>query len=79
MKKTLGMLSLVLLAACAGDVTQNRSDSYEYIGCHHVTKSPSASGDVAFGPFGVETTYIYFKQKFRDGSVGPVTTAVPCD
>lgn len=77
--KTLGILSLVLLSACAGDVTQNRSDSYEYIGCHTVTETPSSTGDVAFGPFGVKTSHIFFKQKFRDGSVAPVTTAVPCD
>jgi hypothetical protein len=78
------MIIFVLLAALVGfqapaldQVDGGGLAEYEYIGCHTVTENPK-DGNAAFGPFGVATSTIYFKQISEDGTVGPVTTATPC-
>ena len=79
------MFIVVLLAALVGGAQEPALDQvgggglaeYAYIGCHTVTENPK-DGNAAFGPFGVATSTIYFKQISEDGTVGPVTTATPC-
>jgi len=58
--------------------TSSGKSEYMYVGCHVVTKNPSKQGDVAFGPFGIITKIVFFKQISDDGSVGEVTTAKLC-
>ena len=50
---------------------------YAYIGCHVVEENPK-DGNVAYGPLGIVTPVVFFKQISDDGTVGPITTAKPC-
>lgn len=68
----------LLLGACASTLPATGVPEYVWIGCHEVTENPGGDGSVAFGPFGVKTEYIFFKQVSADGSVGPITTSKPC-
>ena len=48
-----------------------------YVGCHVVEENPK-DGNAAYGPFGIITPVVFFKQVSDDGNVGPITTAKPC-
>ena len=79
--KLLALASLLVLAACApsGALTSgNGNPVYEWVGCHKVVSNPASNGAMAWGPLGLDTDFVYFKQVRKDGSVGPMTTAVPC-
>lgn len=79
--KTLAILSILILSACAPGFPPGKNGvaEYEYIGCHEVFLNPSPDGNIAFGPFGFATKHIYFQQKRSDGSVPDTTTSFPCD
>jgi len=80
--KTLVVASALLLGACApGDLWTKAGGQpvYEWVGCHEVTQNPADNGEIAFGPFGVDTKYVFFKQLSADGTVGKVSTAKPCE
>tara|TARA_B100002019_G_C21024970_1_gene476749 strand:- start:339 stop:602 length:264 start_codon:yes stop_codon:yes gene_type:complete len=74
--------TLVLLGACSpGWVAANKGPAeYAWVGCHEVTQNPSPTGEYAIQPFHDLPigSKIYFKQLSKDGTVGPVTTGVPC-
>ena len=82
MKSIIVLAALLGASACApsGVWTSNHGQpAYEYVGCHNVTVNPNPdTGEIAFGPFGVATDKVFFKQISKDGSVGKVTTAKPC-
>tara|TARA_R110002167_G_scaffold78781_1_gene217683 strand:+ start:335 stop:574 length:240 start_codon:yes stop_codon:yes gene_type:complete len=72
------LLSVVVFQEPALDqVGGHGQSSYEYVGCHVVDENPK-DGNVAFGPLGVKTPVIFFKQVSDDGTVGSITTAKPC-
>ena len=82
---TLGLfLMIVTLAACSpGQIAANNGPAkYAWVGCHEVVQNPSFTGEYATSlhagdlPLGAK---FYFKQLSKDGTVGPVTTGVPCD
>ena len=82
---TLGLfLIVVTLAACSpGQIAANNGPAkYAWVGCHEVVQNPSFTGEYATSlhagdlPLGAK---FYFKQLSKDGTVGPVTTGVPCD
>ena len=81
---SLGLFLMVItLAACSpGQIAANKgTDSYAWVGCHRVVQNPSFTGEYATSlhagdlPVGAK---FYFKQLSKDGTVGPVTTGVPC-
>ncbi len=84
--KTIKVISVVstlaVLGACSPGwkAANNGPDNYAWVGCHVVTQNPSPTGEYAIQPFHDLPigSKIYFKQVSLDGSVGPVTTGVPC-
>jgi hypothetical protein len=83
MIKTFTLLGiLIILGACSpGHIAANNgTDRWAHVGCHIVTNSPSKTGEYAIHPLGdlAIGDRLYFKQKNKDGTVGPVTTGVPC-
>lgn len=81
--KALSVVSiLAVLGGCTpGWVAANHGQAvYEWVGCHVVTQNPSPTGEYAIQPFHDLPigSKIYFKQVSLDGTVGPVTTGVPC-
>jgi len=78
------MYILILLAAILGfqepaldQIESSGQSAYAYVGCHVVEENPK-DGNAAFGPFGIVTPVIFFKQISDDGTTGPITTAKPC-
>jgi len=78
------MFIFVLLATILGfqepaldQVDGSGQSAYAYVGCHIVEANPK-DGNAAFGPFGIVTPVVFFKQVSDNGTVGPVTTATPC-
>jgi len=78
------MYIFVLLAAVLGfqepaldQVNSSGQSIYDYVGCHVVEENPK-DGNAAFGPFGVITPVVFFKQISDDGTTGSITTAKPC-
>ena len=92
LQSTLGLfLMVVILSACSpGQIAANNgavssdvgATSYAWVGCHRVVENPSPTGEYAVSiyagdlPVGAK---FYLKQVNKDGTVGPVTTGVPCD
>ena len=81
MKKVLfSLLVLFSLSACsAGQNASNEGGGYVWIGCHVVTSNPN-KGAYAFDIAGDKFvgSYIWWKQKDKDGKVGMPMTARPC-
>jgi len=72
------LLSVVVLQEPALDQIDGHGKSaYAYVGCHVVEENPK-DGNAAYGPFGIITPVVFFKQISNDGTVGPITTARPC-
>ena len=78
------MYIFVLLAAILGfhepaldQVKSSGQSAYTYVGCHVVEENPK-DGNAAFGPFGIVTPVVFFKQISDDGTTGSITTAKPC-
>ena len=84
MKIILSLIAVVFLGACtqAQKAVMKGSNEWVYVGCHVVTQNPSPSGEYAVTPFPhLEMKVgerISWKQRSKDGSVGPITTGVPC-
>ena len=84
MKTFIAISAATLLGACSpGQVALNNgAPNYHWIGCHVVVQNPSPTGEWATSvhagdlPIGAK---FYFKQANHDGTVGPVTTGVPCN
>tara|TARA_A100001037_G_C14574821_1_gene381845 strand:- start:131 stop:394 length:264 start_codon:yes stop_codon:yes gene_type:complete len=78
------LIAVALLGACSpGHRAANHgTDKWAWVGCHVVTQNPSPTGEYAISPNPFEDlpvgSQIYFKQVSKDGTVGPVTTGVPC-
>ena len=76
------VLVLLVLGACSpGHIAANKgAKEWVWVGCHIVTINPSPSGEYAIGPTGDLDIgdKLYYKQKRKNGTVGPVTTAIPC-
>ena len=78
------LIAVALLGACSpGHRAANLgTDKWAWVGCHVVTQNPSPTGEYAISPNPFEYlpvgSQIYFKQVSKDGTVGPVTTGVPC-
>ena len=84
MKTILALSAVILVGACSpGQVALNQGPAeYAWVGCHVVTQNPAPTGEWATslhaGDLPVGSKF-YFKQVSKDGTVGPVTTGVPCD
>ena len=76
------LIVLTSLGACSlGHIAANKgTKEWTWVGCHIVTNNPSETGEYAIGPFGDLDIgdKLYYKQNKKDGTIGPVTTAVPC-
>ena len=76
--------ALVGASACTpGHIAANKGIAeFDWVGCHIVIQNPSPTGEYAISPNPFEDlsvgSKIFFKQKSKDGTVGPVTTAKPC-
>lgn len=82
--RKLAVLAVAALAltGCANNFFEagnKAKPEFVYIGCHTVTSDVPYKGEVAFGPFGLKTHYVFFKQVNGDGSVSAPNTAKPCD
>ena len=76
------LLSLLLTGVALQEPALDQIDGhgkseYAYIGCHVVEENPK-DGNAAYGPLGIVTPVVFFKQISDDGTVGPITTAKPC-
>ena len=76
------LLSLLLSVVVFQEPALDQIDSYgksayAYVGCHVVEENPK-DGNAAYGPLGIVTPVVFFKQISDDGTVGPITTARPC-
>jgi len=76
------LLSLLLSGVFFQEPALDQIDShgksaYAYVGCHVVEENPK-DGNAAYGPLGIVTPVVFFKQISDDGTVGPITTARPC-
>jgi hypothetical protein len=78
------MFIVTLLAILLGfqepaldQVNSSGQSAYVYVGCHVVEENPK-DGNAAYGPFGITTPVVFFKQISDDGTVGSITTAKPC-
>ena len=76
------LLSLLFTGIALQEPALDQIDShgksaYAYVGCHVVEENPK-DGNAAYGPLGIVTPVVFFKQISDDGTVGPITTARPC-
>ena len=71
MKKLIILAPLVLGACSFPGFQSNGLSEYEYVGVHKICSQPT-DGSKIFGPFGVDTDYVVFRQKSKDGTVAPV-------
>ena len=84
MKPLLFVAATVVLGACSpGHIAANKgTDKFEWVGCHVVTQNPAPTGEYAISPNIFSDLPIgskfFFKQVSKDGTVGPITTGVPC-
>ncbi len=72
----------MLLGACSpGHIVAQKAGKAEWawVGCHIVMENPSEVGEYAIGIDDLSMgDRLYFKQVSNDGTVGPVTTGIPC-
>ena len=74
--KKLVLVGLLVLGACAPTFPfgpgNSQSQNFDFVGFHCVNQNPTKDGSVAFGPFGLKTNFIWFKQQNNDGTVSNV-------
>jgi len=72
---TLCAIVVSLLSACEMPKMDTGLAEFKFVGFeNYVCQTTGSDGSQAFGPFGVPTDYVVFKQKSKDGTVGELTT-----